>query len=544
MIQLADFQNEITLSEQDKNQGFWFQDDVHMAHAVSPLFASFQIPAMTVGTKKAFENLKAPMGQYVAKLSEGRIYQQMLPYPGDQQARSAEHQAFVKPLWPVLKRRMQDYVETEFLPIYGQLEHATRTIATLEEARRQLLALHDFYKRAWQLHFEIVMPRTSLTMELEHLYTQLTGDAQSTYVYELLTGVMNKTLETNRGLWKLAQAAKASPALQTLLLDVPASELKQRLVESPEGRAYLTQLQSFLDEYGYRTAYSHEFIDEIWVENPTHALSIIANYLQKTYDFDEEFNGTIRERESKAQAVLARMPEGEQKRSFLTLYQWALDSWGLDEDHHFYIDAMLPAKSRLFFLRVGDLLVQAGALSDRQEIFYLYLDELVGLLQNPAPAAQLIGKRKQEYQENKQKKAVPFYGSPPSGAENDPVQVQIFGTQQATIDEQKQTFSGYAASKGEYTGIVKVVWGPEDFAKVQKGDILVCRTTTPPWTVLFSVVGAVVTDAGGILSHAGTVAREYKLPSVVGTKVATSILQDGDIVTVDGTNGVVHFGRK
>ena len=66
----------------------------------------------------------------------------------------------------------------------------------------------------------------------------------------------------------------------------------------------------------------------------------------------------------------------------------------------------------------------------------------------------------------------------------------------------------------------------------------------PPWTVLFSIAGAVITDAGGILSHAGTVAREYKLPAVLGTKVGTQLLKDGDVVTVDGTSGVVYIGTK
>ena len=86
---------------------------------------------------------------------------------------------------------------------------------------------------------------------------------------------------------------------------------------------------------------------------------------------------------------------------------------------------------------------------------------------------------------------------------------------------------------------MRIVRNQDDFAKVTKGDVLVCKTTLPPWTVLFSIAGAVITDAGGILSHAGTVAREYKLPAVLGTKVSTQLLKDGDVVTVDGTNGVV-----
>ena len=125
-----------------------------------------------------------------------------------------------------------------------------------------------------------------------------------------------------------------------------------------------------------------------------------------------------------------------------------------------------------------------------------------------------------------------------------PVIERIFGTKAAEINEEEQSFKGYAASKGTHTGIVKVIRNQDDFSKLNKGDVLVCKTTLPPWTVLFSIAGAVITDAGGILSHAGTVAREYKLPAVLGTKVGTQLLKDGDVVTVDGTSGVVYIGTK
>nr|WP_272880021.1 PEP-utilizing enzyme [Sulfoacidibacillus ferrooxidans] len=103
----------------------------------------------------------------------------------------------------------------------------------------------------------------------------------------------------------------------------------------------------------------------------------------------------------------------------------------------------------------------------------------------------------------------------------------------------KTFFKGYAASKGSHTGTVRIVNDQEEFSKISHGDVLVCKSTTPPWTVLFSVAGAIVTDAGGILSHAGTVAREYGIPAVLGTKVATRTLRDGDVVTVNGTEGTV-----
>jgi pyruvate,water dikinase len=75
---------------------------------------------------------------------------------------------------------------------------------------------------------------------------------------------------------------------------------------------------------------------------------------------------------------------------------------------------------------------------------------------------------------------------------------------------------------------------------LQAGEVLVARTTAPPWTPLFATAVAVVTDTGGVLSHCAVVAREYGIPAVVGTQVATSLLVDGQIVEVDGSAGIVR----
>lgn len=98
---------------------------------------------------------------------------------------------------------------------------------------------------------------------------------------------------------------------------------------------------------------------------------------------------------------------------------------------------------------------------------------------------------------------------------------------------------GAAGSKGVARATTRVVSDAREFARVQPGDVLVCATTQPSWTPLFRVVSALVADAGGVLSHGAIVAREYKLPAVVGTGYATRAIQDAQLIEVDGTNGVV-----
>lgn len=105
-------------------------------------------------------------------------------------------------------------------------------------------------------------------------------------------------------------------------------------------------------------------------------------------------------------------------------------------------------------------------------------------------------------------------------------------------------FTGTPASPGVAQGPVRVVHGPEDFDRVQPGDILVCRTTDPAWTPLFSIVAAVVTEHGGLLSHAAIVAREHRLPAVLAVPHATTALPQEATATVDGTNGLIALASR
>jgi pyruvate,water dikinase len=98
---------------------------------------------------------------------------------------------------------------------------------------------------------------------------------------------------------------------------------------------------------------------------------------------------------------------------------------------------------------------------------------------------------------------------------------------------------GTAGSPGVAEGPARVVRGPEDFNRVAPGDILVCRFTDPAWTPLFGVVAGVVTETGGVLSHAAIVAREHRIPAVLGVPDAMTTLHDGQPVTLDGTTGTV-----
>jgi len=100
---------------------------------------------------------------------------------------------------------------------------------------------------------------------------------------------------------------------------------------------------------------------------------------------------------------------------------------------------------------------------------------------------------------------------------------------------------GLGAGGGRYEGRARLVLEPADFERIEHGDVLVARTTTPAYNVVLPLIGAVVTDRGGLLSHAAIVAREFGIPAVVGTKDATARIPDGCRVVVDSEAGTVHL---
>lgn len=110
----------------------------------------------------------------------------------------------------------------------------------------------------------------------------------------------------------------------------------------------------------------------------------------------------------------------------------------------------------------------------------------------------------------------------------------------AALPEPVTGATGAPGSPGTATGPARVVRGPADFARVRPGDVLVCPFTDPAWTPLLRVAAAVVTETGGVLSHAAIVARELGIPAVLGVPGATTTVRDGVPVTVDGTAGTVR----
>jgi rifampicin phosphotransferase len=198
------------------------------------------------------------------------------------------------------------------------------------------------------------------------------------------------------------------------------------------------------------------------------------------------------------------------------------------EDSHFYFTKPLPILRRSV-LEIGRRLCDAGVLREPQEVFHLRLEELEAIadIQHLAePGAQRLRAAVRTRSARREElSGVPLIN---------PTLIFPPGDNRAGA-----LLSGTPASGGTATGPVRVIREPAEFAKLSSGDILVCPYTNPAWTPLFQRATAVVVDSGAVGSHAAIVAREYGIPAIMGAAVGTTVLKDGQLVTVDGGTGRV-----
>jgi pyruvate,water dikinase len=198
------------------------------------------------------------------------------------------------------------------------------------------------------------------------------------------------------------------------------------------------------------------------------------------------------------------------------------------EDTHFHASRAIPIL-RHMLLEAGRRLVEAGVLPEALDVFHLHLEELEALSGpdhlSPADAARMRTTARDRADRRAELTGVPMLNT-----------TSLVNPATSAKDA---LLTGVPASRGRATGPVRVIREPAEFGALRGGDVLVCPYTNPTWTSLFQRAAAVVVDSGGIGSHAAIVAREYGMPAVMGTGSGTTVLVDGQQITVDGDTGRV-----
>lgn len=253
-------------------------------------------------------------------------------------------------------------------------------------------------------------------------------------------------------------------------------------------------------------------------------------------------------------ALRAAVP-AEHHGSFDALLQEALFINRLRDERGHYSDGWAVGIARRALTEAGRRLQKRGIFSSAELAYDSSCEEVVALLQGQqGPSEQELSARA-AWRNSKtiaDTDVPPWLGAPPSApppaqwlpAKGRRAAQAIDAFLQAMFQEPAaqtttHTVKGMSVSPGIYEGTARVVNSEDDFATIQKGDVLVAKSTSPYFNVVLPLLGAIVTDRGGQLCHAAIVAREYGIPGVVGTRDACQLIPNGARVRVDGNSGVI-----
>ena len=290
------------------------------------------------------------------------------------------------------------------------------------------------------------------------------------------------------------------------------------------------RFQQHLARHGH-TVYNLDFAVPVPADDPAPLLGTLRFYLDGGGADPAQRQQRAAQRRAEATTQVAARLGPLRRAAFRRLLRWAQAMAPLREDALADVGLAWPQLRRML-RELGARLVAAGVVERADDVFWLHRAEI--LADPPVPRAEVVAQRRALWRG--QRRVVP-----PQVLPRGSWWERAFARWlPAASDEQTgAVLRGIGASTGQVTATARVLGGPADFGRLQPGDVLVASITTPAWTSLFAMAAAVVTDIGGPLSHSSIVAREYGIPAVLGTNVATRRIPDGARVRVDGDTGTV-----
>ena len=412
--------------------------------------------------------------------------------------------------------------------------------ATDDELRDHLLEVIKEYERYWVIHW--MRGGSQLRERWLETYRTMTGIDNDIKALTLSVEPNTSTFLV-QGLVRLADLVKASPALSTLFAMHTSAQVLSSLDSTQDGTESHQQLTDFIDVFGYRAGSGFgsgiTVSTSTWLDDPTIVLQLISRYLPvDTSSHSQMVEASQQERERLLKESFEAIgPDPDQRRRFLYDLDMARKANTEQEDHNFHLDNTISALQRLAILEIAGRLVNSEAIQERDDVFYLTLDEILDALQEADP-----GDFRWAVRARKVRHKVRLNMTPPAVVGGAARPATSSGEVQSSArTSQATSLSGVPASAGSVTGIAKVIVGSDLVPDIKPGEILVAHNAGPLWPPLFPVIGGLVLNEGAVLLHAAVVAREYRIPAVMQTRTATDVIADGQTITVDGTNGVVHL---
>lgn len=550
--------------EEGEKELFWIRDDLHIPNPVSPLF--FDIGGWWMTCDHMFRRFGTPFAcDWIAKSINGYVYTAAVPCDPDLRAEATEYEARYAPrtprdsayagrigaylggVLPVYASNFMDWWKTRLRPEiernFAHLDGFDYEGATLLELAVLLEDAIDIHDRHWKIHWMLNFAQFASTANLNTVIKEVGAD--TTLMGRLQSSVEDRNWDAIGDLWQAKEEVKDDAELRAAFEGATAADVMGALRRSDRGRRFITErVETHQKTFGYKSMWSHELLYKLWIEDPAPIIEAIRGYVATDYDYPANLRVVNDDLEAAKRDVVKGI-EGEARKQLDAALQMSLSMNPLTPDHHFYVDQGTNARLRLAAIAIGRKLVEAGALTDPEDVVYLRYNELRRLIGEPDAfdAQDLVSDRRDDREAAFEKRPPSWLGTATKSAIEFPYAGLWGFPDRFYAGEPSKTgeIKGLAASPGVVEGPARLVASLDQFDEVQEGEILVCRMTNPAWVVLFTKISGLVTEAGGTVSHPAVVAREFGIPAVVGTGNAGERIKTGDRIRVNGATGTVEL---
>jgi len=427
--------------------------------------------------------------------------------------------------------------------------------------------------KGWQYHFEMLNLTYLAYLMFADVARKLFPGISESAIGKMVAGAYVSMFKPEEELCRLSRLAHASQGVADVLKsDAPVADKIAGLANTPEGKSWLEEYEKAKDPWFYVSCGSGWFHHEgSWITTPEIPYGYLKSYLERLdrgETIERDLDVINKQRDEIIAEYKALIQTDEDRKAFDDAYNTIRTIYRYAEDHLFWVEHWFHTIWFGKIRQLGSLLVDAGMINEVDDIFMFNRYEVPELLTEAATGWALgvdipvrgsyykakAEKRKKILEAAKSWNPSPALGVPPEevaepftimlwGVTTDRVKEWLKGVD-ATADGDVSEVKGFASSAGVAEGPARVLKVLKDIVKLQPGEVLVCPTTNPSWAPVFTNIKAAVTDIGGLTSHAAIVCREYGIPSVTGTGLATSAIKTGDIVRVDGDTGVVTIVEK
>ena len=546
---------------------FWVYDDLHIPHPVSPMF--FDIGGWWLSCDHMFRRFGTPFAvDWLAKNVNGYVYTTAIPADPDLRIEGTEYSSRYEARVPrdaTFAATMGPYLDT-VLPVYGRdfadwwrdrlRPEMERNFAYLEARLDAADAMSladlaclledaiDIHDRHWKIHWMLNFAQLSATLKLRAVMENTRGKVDEELLGRLQNSASDRNWDSIEALWRMKNEVRDDSELRAAFSSERVAEIARALRASEGGRRFIAErVEPYQREFGWHAVWSHEFIFPTVREQMEPVLELVRGYLATDYDFPSAIEAMRLDIVAASEEILEGLT-GDGLEEMRAANAVNLRMAPLTPDHHFYIDQGANAHLRLVLMQVGRKLVDGGRLDRQDDVMYLRYNELRALIgsADAIEARALVAMRRREREEAAKVRPRDWVGTVTPSQLAFPYLVN-WGYPDRFYQKQSEdraVITGTGASPGVLEGTARVVLTVDEFDQVQQGDILVCQMTNPAWVVLFTKIAGLVTDTGGTTSHPAVLSREFGIPAVVGTSVATERIATGDRIRIDGTAGRVE----